>query len=256
MTLILIGLVLLLFPCITFGQERLEPVFERADSKFHEDVVYHYARGIQDYVAYTCVASSSDSPYFALKLFDDHCEAILADDYDGNDIICFELTVGTGFCNDMKKLYNAAILSAQETQSAMESDNGITFELINPMGMAAKCHQGCSSNCRSLTDIVESVVVSIMNGDKRSALSETAAIRRLTEQFNDMDRTHEWSERMVYTPIFGGFFLSYGLIDSSVVRKKAFVTDDLYDNMDWIAHFNSDIDNDIWEEDIKCEVLN
>lgn len=257
-TFLLIGLVSLFFPCISFGQERLEPVFERSDSKFHIDVVNHYVIACNNNVAYTCIVSSLDSPYYALLLFDDHCEVIwTADGFDGDDIICFELTVGAVFCNDMKKLYNAAILSAREPASAMESDNGITFELINPMGIAAKCHQSSSSNCRLLTDIVESVVVSIMNADTTSALSKTAAVRRLTEQFNDMDRTHEWSERMVYSPTSNdvGFVLSYGTIDSSVVRKNKFVTSDLYDNMDLRAHFNNDVDNAIGGEILISEVF-
>lgn len=253
-------LILFSIPCISSGQERLKPVLERSQSNFLKTVIYDYAYKPEVREHYSCIVTSACSPHFALLVFDDYLEVIWEtteenDRFDYGDIICFHLTVNRELCNELKKMFNAAILSAEQPEQTERYDGNISYELINPMGLAAKCNHDLITDSSQLGDVLGAVILAVMNNDKKSAVAQTENVRMLTKTFNSMDWTHEYSNRYVYVsfPSFDGFFYTMDVVDNSVKRKKILSIEDLFKIENINSVFYGDPLDAFFTEFVKCE---
>ena len=222
------------------GQERLEPVLVRTDDAFHINVVNNYAIESMGQVAYSCIVSPLNMPNFALMIFDKHLEVLWETNDVTSDVIIFSLIVGDKFCNDLKRLFNSAIFSACQHDSVIKGpENIVSFELVNPMGVAAMCYKGGDSNCKSLTDVLESIIISIMNFDMAKVVAHTNTIKNLTNIFDSLNWAIIQHDRFVYTPLphndIGFYFSVCPIVKPDSVSnntKHDYKIEDLYNDID------------------------
>lgn len=223
---------ILLVPCMSFGQDSLVSKCGRIPDGLFVTVVDEYTDGME---RYSCLITSPDSPKFALLVFDESLEVIWEtternDSFNFGDIVCFTMMVDSDFCNNLKELFNAAILSAQPQAQTIENADSISFELVNPMGLATKCCINSLSNCKQLTDVLGTVIVAVMNNDKINAVAQAETVRNLTEKFKALHLPSDNSDRLEYVSSVSsdGFHYAIDWVDNSIERNKLHSVEELF----------------------------